>query len=139
MLWSLLSGAVRLFGEKERIFAIRRRMALPMAVVISVGHMSKGLAKFVSWSPFVSSSLRDPIGLDTLKAIAAKTLPAPEPLLGLSSVAILALVAVLVRLLYAMREHRLANAQEQTSWRGYFPVVALATLFGAIIVGWMVH
>lgn len=137
VLWSLLAGAVRLFGEKERIFAIWRRMALPMAVVISVGHMSKRLAKFVSWSSFLPSTLSDPVGLETVKAIAAKTLPAPAPLLGLSAVAVLALAAVLVQFLYAMREHRLANAQEQTSWRGYFPVVALATLFGLIIVGWI--
>jgi polyferredoxin len=139
VLWSVLAGAVRLFGEKEHISTIWRRMALPMAVVISAGHMSKGLVKFVSWSPFLSSSLRDPTGLETVKAIAAKTLATPAPFFSLSTVAVPALAAVSVRLFYAMREHRLANGQEQTNWSGHLPVVALAALFGAIIVGWMIQ
>ena len=139
VIWSALVGATRLLGAKETIANLWRRMALPMAVVVSTGHMSKGLAKFVSWAQFVPGALHDSLGLDTVKAISGKTLPSPAPFLALSIVAVIALVLVSVRLSYALREYRLAHPTERVTWRAYFPITALAVMFGAIIVGWMVQ
>lgn len=139
VLWAALAGATRLIGEKENIANVWRRMALPMAVVIAAGHMSKGLAKFVSWSQFLPGALSDPTGLGTVKAISAKTLPSPAPLLGLSTVAIVALALVLATLFYGLREHRFAHPVERRNWRAYFPFAALAVAFGAVIVGWIVE
>lgn len=138
VLWSLLAGAVRLFGGEQRISAIWRRLALPLAVVVSVGHMSKGLAKFVSWSPFLPTALVEPTGLETVKAIGAKSMTVPSPWLGLSTVAVVSLALVCVALALGTREYRLAHRDEPMNWRAVFPVAALATLFGAIIVGWMI-
>lgn len=139
VLWWLLAGAVRLLGDKERVFVIWRRIALPMAVVVSVGHLSKGLAKFVSWSPFVPNALREPIGLETVKAISAKSIAAPGAFLGLSAVAVACLVLMCVALAYGIREYRLAHQHEPGNWRAVVPVAALATVFGLIIVGWMIQ
>ena len=138
VLWSLLAGAVRLLGEKERVFVIWRRMALPMAVVISAGHMSKGLAKFVSWSPFLPNAIREPTGLETVKAISAKAVAAPGALLGLSAVAVVSLLLVCVALRIGIREYRLAHQDEPANWRTVFPVVAFAAMCCLIIVGWIV-
>lgn len=139
VLWSLLAGAVRLLGDKERVFVIWRCLALPMAVVISVGHMSKGLAKSVSWLPFLPDALREPTGLETVEALSAKSMTAPGTLLGLSTVAVVSLVLVGMALACGIREYRLAHQHEPTSWRAVVPVAALATMFGLIIVGWMVQ
>jgi hypothetical protein len=138
-LWSALASATRLLGEKQSIANLWRRMALPMAVVISAGHMSKGLAKFASWARFLPGALHDSIGLDTVKAISAKTLPSPAPFLALSTLAVVGLLLVSVRLLYALREYRLARPTQQTSWRAHLPIAALAAMFGAIIFGWMLQ
>jgi hypothetical protein len=138
-LWSALAGATRLLGEKESMANLWRRMALPMAVVIAAGHMSKGLAKFVSWAQFLPGALNDSIGLDTVQAISANTLPPPVPFLGLPAVAGVGLVLVLARLLHALREYRLARPTERARWRAYLPIAALAMMFGAMIVGWLIQ
>ena len=138
-LWSALAGATRLLGEKESIVNLWRRMALPMAVVIAAGHMSKGLAKFVSWAQFLPGALNDSIGLDTVQAISANTLPSPAPFLGLPVVAGVGLVLVVARLLYALREGRLARPTERAIWRAHLPIAVLAMIFGAVIMGWMVQ
>ena len=139
VLWWLLAGAVRLLGDKERVFVIWRRMALPMAVVVSVGHLSKGLAKFVSWSPFLPDALREPSGFETVKAMSTKAMPAPGALLGLSTVAVVCLVLMGVALACGIREYRLAHQHEPGNWRAVVPVAALATVFGLIILGWMIQ
>jgi len=126
-------------GRAESVANLWRRMALPMAVVIAAGHMSKGLAKFVSWAPFLPGSLHDSIGLGTAQAISAKTLASPAPFLGPPAVAAVCLVLVLARLLYALREDRLAHPTDHPRWRASVPLVALAITFGVIIAGWTVQ
>lgn len=139
VLWSVLAFAVRLFGDKGRVFMIWRRMALPMAVVVSVGHMSKGLAKFVSWAPFLPTALSEPSDVKTVKAITAKSMTVPSPWLGLSTVAVVCLALVCVALALGVREYRLAHRGEQIHWRAVFPVAVLAAVFALVIVGWMVQ
>lgn len=138
-LWSLLAGAVRLLGDPDRVVVIWRRLALPLAVVISVGHMSKGLAKFVSWSPFLPTALSEPTGGETVKAITAKSMTVPGPWPGLSSVAVVCLALVCVALALGVREYRLAHRGELIHWRAVVPVAALATMYGLIIVGWLIQ
>lgn len=136
--WALLAGADRLLGGREgRIADLWRRMALPMAVVVSAGHLSKGLAKLVSWAPFLPLALREPKGLGTMKALAAKTMPAPAAFFGLSTVAVICLGLVSVSMLYGIREYRLAHGRDRGHRREVFPVAALAVVFALIIVGWM--
>lgn len=139
VLWSLLAGAVRLLGAKETMLSIWRRMALPLAVVISVGHMSKGLAKFASWSPFLPTALSEPTGLETVKAITASSMAVPSAWLGLSTVAVVCLPLVGVALALGLREYRLAHRDEPMNWRAVFPIAAFAAMCGLIIVGWMVQ
>ena len=71
-----------------------RRLALPLAVVVAAGHMSKGLAKLVSWSPFLPQALHDPGGAETVVALSARTLPTPAVLLSLEHAAWLGLGVV---------------------------------------------
>ncbi len=138
-LWSGLAAGMRLLGENGRFSELWWRMALPMAVVISVGHISKGLAKFVSWAPFLPQALCEPTGLETVKSISAKTMPAPAAFLGLSTVAVLCLVLVLMALVYGIREYRLAHRGEPANCRVVFPVATLAVMFALVIVGWMIQ
>jgi ferredoxin len=48
------------------------------------------------------------------------------------------LALLFVRTLYARREHRLAHAHGQMTWRHHAPVLAFALACGAIIVGWTI-
>ena len=137
LLWSALAGVVRLLEAKETLGDLWRRMALPIAVVIAAGHMSKGLAKFVSWAPFVPRAWHDPSGMDTMKALAAATLPPPAPFFELSTVAGIGLVLISLSLRYSVREYRLASAGARTLPRSFLPVAALACAFVLILAGWV--
>jgi hypothetical protein len=99
--------------------------------------MSKGLAKFVSWAPFLPQALRDPHGLDAARAVAAKTVAAPAPLLGITAVAAVCLGLMSLALIYALREYRLAHPGEPAHWRRLVPIPVLAVMFSLIIAGWM--
>jgi len=52
-----------------------------------------------------------------------------------------AMLAVFIALavVLGIREHWLAHPHEPENWCAVVPVAALATLFGAIIVGWMIQ
>lgn len=139
MLWLVLAGLARAVGTKESIGHLWRHLALPIAVVVAVGHMSKGLAKFVSWSPFLPEALRDPNGLETVNGIAAKTMAAPASLLDLTAVALICLGLLGAASVYAIREYRLAHRDTPAKWRTVLPVTALAAGFAVILIGWIVQ
>lgn len=132
--WSILGAVTVMSRRSDKITEAWRKLALPLAVIISAGHMSKALAKFTSWVGFLPLALRDPLGVNTATAIASKSLSPPEPLLSLSTVSFLSLALISLGVVFSIREARLANPE------GYqhrvLPKLALAGLFLAIVVGW---
>lgn len=132
--WSILGAVTVIFRRSDKIIEAWRKLALPLAVIISAGHMSKALAKFTSWVGFLPLALRDPLGVNTATAIASKSLSPPTPLLSLSTVSFLSLALISLGVVFSLREARLANPD------GYrhrvLPKLALAGLFLAIVVGW---
>jgi polyferredoxin len=137
--WSALAGVMRLFGEKERLTDLWRRLALPMAVVISVGHMSKGLPKFVSWLPFLPGALRDPVGAATAHAITAKTLATPAAAVSQAAVSLICLALMTAALFFAVREYRLGHLENTLKLRAVLPLAVVTLAFAGIIVGWAQH
>lgn len=132
--WSILGAVTVMFRRSDKITEAWRKLALPSAVIISAGHMSKALAKFTSWVGFLPLAVSDPLGVDTAAAIASKSLLPPAPLLSLHTVSILGLILISLGVVFSIREARLANPE------GYrhrvLPKLALAGLFLAIVVGW---
>lgn len=137
VLWSILAGVVRILGERECLTTLWRRVALPSAVVISAGHMSKGLAKFAAWFPFLPVSLSDPSGLVAVNALTAQTMEKPAKLLNLSTTAGVSLVLIGLACIFGIRELRLAWWNPQPHWRTIVPVAALTILFALIVIGWI--
>ncbi|MGM0488812.1 MAG: 4Fe-4S binding protein [Planctomycetota bacterium] len=135
VLWLVLGGLVLLFRGAESMSEAWRRLALPLAIVIAVGHMSKGLAKIVSWGGFLPLSAKDPVGIDTARAITAETLPPPGALLPMVAVSLIAVLMMLAGTGYALRELRLA--QGETTHRRYLaPILVLASAFLFLVFGW---
>jgi hypothetical protein len=139
VVWLTLAGSVRWLGERKNLGAILRTIALPMAVVVSVGHLSKGLAKFVSWAPFLPGALRDPGGVATAQGIAANAFPPPAAMLGPSTVSVICLALVVVAFFFSVREHRLAHPETPLRLRAVLPMAVVALAFLGIIVGWSQH
>jgi hypothetical protein len=136
IIWIIMGGAVRLLGDGSTLGQTWRRLALPVAVVVSAGHMTKGLAKFVSWAGFLPYALKDPVGSNTVLVMSHKTIPQPASLLSLPVVAAVGMILVLVGLSFAIREARLAHPETRTHHRHIIPKLGLAAAFLCIIFGW---
>lgn len=135
VLWLMLGGLMIAFGERG-MSAAWTRLALPLAVVVSAGHMTKGLAKIASWAPFLAQSLRDPGGAATAAAISARTLAAPAPWMPLAWVSVVGLALVGMAGVFAVREYRLAGSGESSPLAGGASVFILTGIYAAIIAGW---
>jgi polyferredoxin len=134
LVWLLLGALVVTARGATGLGDAWRRLALPLAVVIAAGHMCKGLAKVISWIGFLPLAARDPVGAETVRGLAAKTMPPPAALLPMTAVSVMAMVLVLTAAYFALREVRLA--QGETSERYVAPVLALAGSFLFIVFGW---
>lgn len=133
ILWSVLVLGVRLIGRSDPVGEILRRLALPMAVILSAGHMAKGLAKFTSWAGFVPLAMRDPSGSSTLTALGTKTIASPASLLPVTAVSAIGALLVLVGLVFALRELTLRTGSQRAD---RFALATVAALFLPIILGW---
>lgn len=134
--WTGMWLVIRLSGDPSGLALTWQRMALPTAVVVSAGHMAKGLAKLVSWAGFLPFALNDPLGLVTVGEMSKRTLAQPAPLLPESLVASLGIALVLGGLFFAIREACLAHSGSPLNYRILIPKVALACAFVFIVTGW---
>lgn len=137
VIWTVMAGVVRLFGGSSTISQTWRRLALPIAAVVAAGHITKGLAKFVSWAGFLPYALKDPVGTKTVLDVNHQTIPQPGPLLSLPVVAGVGIVLVLIGLSFAIRESRLAHPETKAHHRTLIPQLGLAAAFLCIICGWV--
>lgn len=133
VVWLILGSSVLLGKGSTNLGEIWRRLALPVAVLISAGHMSKGLAKVVSWLGFMPLTAQDPLGYETARSIAAKTMSQPGAILPMVVVSVFAMVLVSTGAGFALRELRLANPETARSF--YPSVLAVATAFGFVVFG----
>lgn len=133
--WALFGLIARIFGARDGLGAIWRRLALPMAVVIAAGHMAKGLAKFVSWAGFLPYALDDPSGLRTTAAIASGTLEAPATLLGKPTISLAATILIALSVFLAAREARLANGGHAGS-AAVAPLLIMTIVSTFLVLGW---
>ncbi|MDR4508380.1 MAG: 4Fe-4S binding protein [Candidatus Brocadiaceae bacterium] len=134
LLWLLLDI---IFSHKSRdtsVIGNWRFLALPLVVIVSAGHMAKGLAKFVSWAGFLPGAIKDPSGVNTILGISSKVIPVPVPLLTLTAVSSVGMTLVIAGMYFAYREARLANPEKYHKTR--VPVLLLGILFIIIISGW---
>jgi polyferredoxin len=135
LLWFILGVLTSLNSDDASIMVKSwRLLALPLAVVVSAGHMAKGLAKFTSWIGFFPHALKDPMGIMTASGISSKAIPQPAPLLSLPVVSLVGMVLVVTGIYFSIREARLANPE--TYHLRLAPKLVLAVLFAFIIFGW---
>ncbi len=138
VLWSGLVALARGTGATGSSGEILRRLAWPMAVLVSAGHLAKGLAKFVSWGPFWSRAVADPHGADSARALAAKLAPMPASWLPITVVGAVGLGLIAGGYWLAVREYRLAARDTATEAAGFrLPAALVAVLFFGLVGGWV--
>jgi hypothetical protein len=132
-LWMAMGVAVVALRGAVSIGDAWRRLALPFLVVVSAGHMAKGLAKVATWAGFVPHALVDPSGLRTVAALSARQMEAPPPLLPPAARSACAVALILVGGWFALRESHLGGAEGHSSRAAVLAVVMMA---GAVIAAY---
>ncbi len=133
ILWTAWGGLSTL-TKRERISRTWRQLALPVAVVVSAGHMGKALAKFISWIGFLDAAFMDPSGQKTASAISSGLIHAPAPLFDIHVASFLSALLIVVATFIAFREKRLADPEGHRVYA--VPKLALAAVFLAIVSVW---
>ena len=133
-IWGILGGLVVLTGGASRMAEAWRRMALPLVALIAFAHMAKGLAKFVSWVGFLPLAASDPAGVESGRALVAKTLAQPPHVLPLTTVSVFSIVLVLVGTWFTLREFRLTQGEAHRHYQ--IPALVLAAGFLFLVFGW---
>lgn len=134
VVWAVLGGLTIAVGAASQMAEALKRLALPLAVVVAAGHMSKALAKGTSWVGYLPKALADPSGVSTALGIQQKTLAAPSPLLPMPLVSAAALGLVILGAVLALREFRLAGVERPR--RFAVPTLALSGFFAFLVLGW---
>ncbi|MHC4441359.1 MAG: 4Fe-4S binding protein [Planctomycetota bacterium] len=132
--WTFLGGLGYLLEIGDSISQVWRRLALPMAVVISAGHMAKGLAKFVSWAGYLPHALKDTTGINTILALERGDLPPPQTLMAQSVVSWIGLILIVLAMALSIREARMARPGIQH--RQLLPIIVFALACLYLIFGW---
>ena len=123
--WSLIGLGKWCCGKSANLGEFWQQTALPIAIVVSAGHMSKGLAKFVAWAGFLPYALNDPSGRQTAIGISQGIFPKPVELLSLSAVAIVASILIGFSVFFASRETK--ASQTDSGYR----ILAIKAAFAA--------
>ena len=134
LLWFGLGSIVSWFDDFENLTTLWRRMALPIVVILSAGHMSKGLAKVASWAGYLPHALNEPSGAETGYRMTSGTIPLPDDLLGKPIISVIGLGMILIAFALAIREFHLA--QPLVRKHHLIPKLAFAGLLSSIVFGW---
>ena len=131
LLWLVLGLVTRALGGAASLGEAWRRLALPMAIVVAAGHVSKGLEKSTSWIGFLPHALREPTGVDTVLRMTAETLPQPPAWLSPPALSAITMTLMALAVLLAFREARLADA---AGFRRRLPAIVLLGGFHLFLV-----
>ncbi len=134
LLWLVFGSLVLGLHGARSMGEAWRRLAMPMAIILAAGHMSKGLAKFVSWGGYLPGALREPTGTETALAIASGASSKPTTLMPLALVSVIALTLLAIMGYFALRESRLTDPKTHLS-RGV-PLVLALLASAVLLFGW---
>lgn len=133
--WALVVIGARLTGQRGPLGDHLRAVATGAAPVIALAHLAKALAKVGNWGGFAPLAMRDPVGLNTLAALAKGQMTAPAALWGLSALGLLILGAM------AILGWRSFNWLRQHPEKAHLPglrvgFVGATAFFSAVLLIW---
>ena len=134
LLWSFFGAIVKIFKFQTNFTTIWRRLALPLVIVISAGHMVKGIAKFVSWVGFLPYAMRDPSGFETSHQFTSGMLRIPEPIIDHTVVSIIGIAVLLIGVYFANREFKLTQCELPVYW--LIPLYISGAMFLFVVYNW---
>lgn len=133
ILWIFMGLLVKPFVESTSLFMIWRRIAIPFAVIVSAGHMTKAFAKFTSWVGFLPYAISEPSGSNTVLQITSKLVENPAPIVSAQFVSISGLSLLALGMTYAWKE--MVYVENPTHRYYTIPMAAIALFWSFIIWG----
>ncbi|MBS3946321.1 MAG: hypothetical protein KGZ42_12530 [Melioribacter sp.] len=131
LVWSFLGVLAKHTKGADRITDAWRKLALPLVIIISAGHLTKAVAKLNAWINFLPGSINDPSGLSSLKYI-ADGIGVPGLMVSNQIVSIIGLFLLSTGFIYLMREEKIIN---KNSFTRLIPKLVLFILYGIIVMG----
>lgn len=136
LLWSFFGAIVKLFEFNTNLTTIWRRLVLPLVLVISAGHMVKGIAKLVSWVGFLPYAIHDPYGFKAAHEFTTGILQIPSHLIDKYIVSIIGIAIILFGVYFAIREFRLRYVEWRVYWLLPNGILTIIFLFIVCGIGW---
>ena len=125
LLWSAFGLITTLAKDAESITDAWRRLALPLVIIISTGHLTKAIAKLNSWLGFFPGSLNDSIQLQS-------GINLPQPFFANWIVSVIGAIIITVGLSYSIREEKIKNKRY---YENIIPKLIVYLLFISIVIG----
>ena len=131
LLWTILGLITLLSKGSHSLTDAWRRIALPLVIIISAGHITKAVAKLNTWIGFLKGSFNDPSGINTLKKfeLGAKI---PGAIFSNQIVSIIGLLLLSTALIFSFREEKIIS---NNSYKRIIPKLVIFAIYGFIILG----
>jgi polyferredoxin len=131
LLWSIL-GLITIFTKgAQSLTDAWRRLALPLVVIISAGHLTKAIAKLNSWIGFLPGSIQDPTGQSSLQNINAGIYH-PSVVFSNQAVSIAGIILLTSAFLFSIREEKIIHGN---SLLRITPKIFIYLLYLFIVIG----
>lgn len=134
LIWLVLGTVSLLCRAGKSLGDVWRRLALPLAMVVAAGHMTKGMEKFTSWIGFLPIAWAEPTGLQTAMKMNAKVMAQPSSWLTSSTLSSVGILLMILAIGLAVREARLADPEKYRN--RLLPICMLGGFYGFLILGW---
>ncbi len=131
LLWTILGLLSMLTKSANTITDAWRKLALPLVIIISAGHLTKAVAKLNTWIGFLPGSIDDPYGKTSAKLIAAN-INIPAVLFSNQIVSIIGVLLLFSAFIYSIREEKIIS---NNSFTRLIPKLVLFILYSFIVVG----
>ncbi len=135
MMFWIIALISRIFGYRGRIGSLFLAAATGAAPVVAIAHLAKAVAKMSAWGGYLPQAIRDPQGMETLRAILSKSTPSPAGLLGLSCVGWIMLALILLMAWKSWKWSRQASVE--ATGAALAGLVSSAVLFTTVLVIWV--
>jgi hypothetical protein len=119
ILWTIFGLSLKIAGKSRSISGAWRNFALRAVIIFSAGHLVKSLLKLAESLSYITYAVKDPKGLNNLKAISSGVFSKPDPVLSPVSTIILCLMIISFAIFFAIREQYILKTQSRSHYSGF--------------------
>lgn len=132
LMWTIFGLVTMLTNGANSITDAWRRLALPLVIIISAGHLTKAVAKLNTWIGFLPGSLKDNNGENTAKLLDSG-INISSTVMSEPAISIIGALLLIIAFGYSIREEKIIYNKHFYSH--FLPKLILFSLFLIIVIG----